>query len=670
MNVTKAGQHWWDRPFRTFQTNLREIDADLDVDGVLKFIVTFGADAWLLNTGGIISNYPSDLEFQTRNPVLAERSSGDLIGDAVTAAHAAGVKLLCRMDFSKVAGPVADAHPDWCFRGPDGRRQEYQGLVSVCPNGGYYQEAVVAVLDEITDRYDVDGFFFNWFSFNEVDYSRTYHGVCHCDACVAAYAAWGGGGGDLPNGRGDAEYPRWRVFAAERLEDLSRRFHDHLKARRPEVALFARQHSDVVFHEANNAVGRDLWPTATSEEVSVARTHRPDAPVFVNAVAFVDMPYRLASEEPHTFVQYLVQAISRSANPSTYVMGTPDVIPYAVLDEASTVVRFHREHDDVYTGLAPASTVGLVRPDPLRTDRTRAAAARAEYEGLFLAAQRRHVPVDVLAEEELLTVLARQNPYRVLVLGDLGELDPALVSALEVFTAAGGRLLLTGSTGVSGAGQQVVRAGVAEVSGVVDDVESLRNSYSVDPADVDVAAGALRGRPMAIFGALQRVVARPEVQVRHRYLAPAPFGPPEKCYGNVLSSEATTLRADGVTTIPWTVGRAYREVELAVLADHVETEVRHLLGADRQVEVDLPDAVEVSVARTAARTVVHLVNLSGAGRRNFGPPVPTSGVVRIPGLSAGSRVRALVSGVEVVADGNPLTPVPVIDLGAFEVLVW
>jgi len=661
--------HWWDHPFRTFQTNLREIDADLDVDAVLKFIVEFGADAWLLNTGGIISNYPSDLEFQTPNPVLARRASGDLIGDAVTAAHAVGVKLLCRMDFSKVAAPIANAHPEWCFRGPDGQRQEYQGLVSVCPNGGYYQHGVQAVLDEITGRYDVDGFFFNWFSFNEVDYSRTYHGVCHCDACVEAYAAWGGG--DLPDGREHAGYPRWRVFAAERLEELSRRFHDHLKARRPEVALFARQHSDVVFHEANNAVGRELWPTATGEEVSVARTHRPDAPVFVNSVAFVDMPYRLASEEPHTFVQYLAQAIAHSAYPSTYVMGTPDLIPYAVLDVASQVVRFHRDHTEVYDGLAPAAAVGLVRPDPLRTDRTKAAAARAEFEGLFLSAQRRHVPVDVLAEEELLTVLARENPYRVLVLGDLGELSAELVGALEGFAAAGGRLLLTGSTGITSVGSQVVRAGLDSVLGVVDDVESLRNSYSVDPADVQPATGAVLGRPMAIYGALHRVVATRDAQVRHRYLAPAPFGPPEKCYGNELTNEATTVRGDGVTTIAWTVGRAYREVELGVLADHVETELRHLLGGDRQVEADLPDGVEVVLGRNGSRTVAHLVNLTGAGRRNFGQPVPVHGaVLRIPGLAAGTRVEALIGGQSVVADGAELTELRLGRLDAFEVVRW
>src|SRR5690606_39764657 len=93
---------WWHHPFRTFQTNLREIDAGLDVEATLEAIQAHGADTWLLSVGGIIANHPSSLASQTVNPALAERPSGDLVGDAVAAAQARGVRVLGRMDFSKV----------------------------------------------------------------------------------------------------------------------------------------------------------------------------------------------------------------------------------------------------------------------------------------------------------------------------------------------------------------------------------------------------------------------------------------------------------------------------------------------------------------------------------------------------------------------------------------
>jgi len=100
---------WWKRPYRTFQTNLREIDAGLDVTKVLDHIERIGANTWLLNTAGIVSFYPSELEFQHPSPWLAERPSGDLVGDAVAAAHARGVRVLSRVDFSKVQSAISTA---------------------------------------------------------------------------------------------------------------------------------------------------------------------------------------------------------------------------------------------------------------------------------------------------------------------------------------------------------------------------------------------------------------------------------------------------------------------------------------------------------------------------------------------------------------------------------
>src|SRR5699024_9638141 len=111
---------WWDEPFRTFQTNLREIDAGLDVDKVADFIVDYGADTWLLSTAGIITNYPSALDCQTVNPALSERASRDLIGDAVAAAQARGIRVLGRLDFSKVDARRAEEYPQWCYLSPEG----------------------------------------------------------------------------------------------------------------------------------------------------------------------------------------------------------------------------------------------------------------------------------------------------------------------------------------------------------------------------------------------------------------------------------------------------------------------------------------------------------------------------------------------------------------------
>ena len=49
---------------------------------------------------------------------------------------------------------------------------------------------------------------------------------------------------------------------------------------------------------------------------SVAKTYRPSVPVLVNSVAYIDVPYRFAGEEPERFAEYLIQTIARGGIPS------------------------------------------------------------------------------------------------------------------------------------------------------------------------------------------------------------------------------------------------------------------------------------------------------------------------------------------------------------------
>jgi len=155
---------------------------------------------------------------------------------------------------------------------PTGQSQSIGDLVSVCPSGGYYQEKSFAAVDEVMDRYPVDGFFFNWFGFNEIDYSKVYNGVCHCLSCQRAFHAYSGGA-DLPAGPASSTYGVWRTFSAATIANLTDRLRARIAARRPNAFLLGRT-ADVIFHEANNALGRQLWHHATSEEVSAPRAYR------------------------------------------------------------------------------------------------------------------------------------------------------------------------------------------------------------------------------------------------------------------------------------------------------------------------------------------------------------------------------------------------------------
>ncbi|RUR01990.1 hypothetical protein ELQ94_05130 [Labedella endophytica] len=637
---------WWDRPFDMFQTNLREIDALLDVETVLDAVEDHGAGVWLLNVGGILSHYPTSLPFQTRNPLLDERPGGDLVGDAVMAAHARDTRLLARMDFSKVDARVADDHPEWCFRSPSGQRQTYEGLVSVCPSAGYYQERTLDILDEVLDRYPVDGFFFNWFGFNEVDYGGTVHGVCHCDACAEAFTAETGRA-SLPSFAGDDGYLEWKQFTARTIDRLTDTIRSHIADRAPDAGLILGRSADILFHEANNALGRALWPHATSESVSAFRVSQPEKPVLVNAVAFVDMPYRMASEQPEMFSQYLLQAISRGANPSTYIMGPTGGIDYACLPAARTVTRFHRDNAAIYDGLLPAADVGIVRPDPLAATGETHAASVSEFRGLFSGLLERHVAADVVPAEALSVVPLER--FRVVVLPDLIELDAAAERALGAFVEAGGRVVATGRSGIRADGSTTPWLPGETQLAVEADADALKSSY-VQVVESPVIEGStlvpLRGR-------VHTLSWRPDTEQRHRIIAAAPYGPPEKAYGHVVGTEvgcAIARHGHGYAVqIPWTVGAAYRELGLTSIRDLAVDVVAEAVGQDGTVTVDTSEHVEVSVGRSRAGLVVHLLNQSGQRRNSMGPSVPVHGTtLRFPGSAAGGaeEIRVLAPGVE------------------------
>jgi hypothetical protein len=668
-----TGSYWWQEPFRMFQTNLREIDAGLDVEATLDFIEGYGANAWLISVGGILSNYPTGLAFQTANPALAQRASGDLIGDAAKAAAERGVHLLARMDFSKIDHRRAEEHPEWCFVGPDGQPQVYNGLTSVCPSAEYYQHRLFDVLNEVLDRYPVEGFFLNWMSYNEVDYSKQYRGVCQCLSCQRLFAEYAPGV-ELPTGPGSDGYQRWRKFTAGMLDDLTARIQRLISSRRPEAALILGDRADMIFHEANNAVGRPLWHHRTSEQVSAARTFQPDKPVLVNSVGFVDMPYRLAGEEPHHFAQFLVQAISRGANPSTYIMGTPDVVDYECLEVGAGIIQHHRDHAEVYRGLVSDARLLLLRPDSLRHAPERKAEITEEFQGLYLSLQERHMAFDVLSEARFVDRASGEyglDQYRVLVLPDLGALDEETVRILDAFVEGGGAVVATGSSGFDGDRVQCATFPVARRRAIRDTLEGVRSMHLAVP-DGD------RVRPVPVIGAFHGVDPKPDASADVWAVSRAPYGPPEKCHGHLpLDQPGVVIGKAGqgsVAVLPWMVGRGYRTLGLSA---HRDLFVDTLLQLDPNVASRsgvgggkaLPEQMEIVRGRSDSGRVIHLLNRSGDADQRFRAPLPIAPATFAIDAGA-SRVRALRAGRElpIEHDGDqPYVLLP--EIGLFEVLV-
>lgn len=118
-----TGQWWLDRPVRLIQTNLREIDAiDFDTDRYCRDIEASGANAVLINVGGIVANYPSKLKYQYVNPHL----KFDMIGRVIERLHAKDIRVIGRFDFSKLKETPAKDKPERLYVSPEGYNVNFQ----------------------------------------------------------------------------------------------------------------------------------------------------------------------------------------------------------------------------------------------------------------------------------------------------------------------------------------------------------------------------------------------------------------------------------------------------------------------------------------------------------------------------------------------------------------
>jgi hypothetical protein len=139
-----------------------------------------------------------------------------------------------------------------------------------------------------------------------------------------------------------------------------------------------------------------------------------------------------------------------------------------------------------------------------------------------------------------------------------------------------------------------------------------------------------------------------------RFIPPAMFGPPEKCYYTEVSDipalYARTAGQGRVAWIPWRVGTHFEELGHAGHAALVTSALDQLLELPRRVRVEAPAVVELThrADRGGRFEWLSLYNHSGQLDRVLGSPLPIHDVtVRI-------KPRLPVKSARLLKAGQPL----------------
>lgn len=627
---------WWkDRAWRIVQTNLREIDmADMDAAEYVRQLQEFNANTVIINTGGIVASYPSKIPFQSPNRYL----TGDDLKTVVKACKDAGIRVISRVDFSKVRRPLYEQHPEWAYVSPKGEIIDYHGLVHMCFNSDYQQKISMDILREIIRDVDPDGIFLNMGGYSvALDYTRGYQGICQCENCRKRFHEMYGLELPQADDPSDPVYQTYKQFQQETLAAYHRQIKAVIAQEKPDLLFFPidmlRGEVGTFFEGAD----QNNYMYKGSELLKLERYSAPDVVSSVTSVDFIDMWYRHAAVSPHEQELRLAQMLANGGFADFYQVGRldnhPDKSGYAPLKK---MFRYHRDHEEDYHANPSAARLALISPRETFWSKGEQGFP-AEYYGWYHLLTQQHYLFDCIRMNTL--GAAPLEKYTAIILPDVQDVSDEAARMLDDFARVGGTVIATGEAGHRDGSHQkrqtiplaclgVEKLGYVgrdyisayfDIGGSRDQFPRFRDTKWIYLHDVYCYAQYLPG-----------------VKQSMRFIPPHRHSPPEDAYPtNITDYPAFTVNEFGAgrgVCVPWKPGADHYHYGFPHMGNFMADLLEHVLKLER-VTGNLPEMVEVEHTRRkdGSADYVHLINYTGHSLKSYFPPVPLSSLsVELP----------------------------------------
>lgn len=617
---------WWlGNRMRMIQNNLRDIDAQMDIDYEVQKLKEFGANVLQAGCGGITSFFPSELDCQRPNPYL----KGDFFGELTQKCHENDIRVIARFDFSKTHECFYEAHKDeWYVKSIHGGPIRYHDTVATCVNGKYQQECSHEILKEALGRYPLDGVFFNMFGYIDRDYSGNYTGICQCDSCRKRFKDAYGHELPVKEEPGAPLYQMYKKFQMEIIEELLGKIRETVKSFGPDIAVSAYHHHgvDIIRNESNSAVDRPypFWVYQSSLNVSEVEGSFEDkvsSNCFINAV---DIPYRFMGVSKSLGQIRLYENIASGSGLDWCIIGSFEDYPDRENFEAvKKIFHFHRKYESYFGNFSSQAKILLVNPSPFYQR-----SISPEFLGFFKMLKEEHRLFRVVEQAALDQAADQLDRYDVVIIPGIPKTESGKFErALETAEA---RIVATGLS-------------------FEQQPEILKSLFGVELGEIlrPVRGAYMKTEPKRVFKnfadrdwvyldrEFRCIKTEPENENILPLVNPARYGPPERCFGHTVSGEYCVFIKDGrAVYFPWQPGQLYYFHGYEDFKYLLLNTIDHVAQNNNPFITNAPKNVEVFCDWCAENTyLVQFINLSGFNGTTFFEPNPIHNIeISFPGL--------------------------------------
>ena len=627
---------WWtEKPFRMIQNNLRDIDGTMDAELEVKWLLDFGANVVQLGCGGISAFTETEQPFQRRTPYL----QGDKFGELLKKCHENGIRVIARFDVSKAHVNFLETHPEWFSRSLTGKPILYNDTAATCINGPYQQELTMEIIGEIVRKYPVDGIFFNMFGYQVRDYDGNYVGICQCENCRRRFFEYSGM--ELPKEEDPADeaYRKYAEFKQYTVRDMLQKIRRTVKAVNPEIAVstYSPDEIDIIRSESNSAVDRPypFWVYSASDNTSVIRGTYPDKVSSNVAINAVDIPYRFMGVSKYLTKLRLLQNMANGSNLDWCIIGSfPDYPDRENFEAVREVFHFHRQYEDLFSGMKSEAKILLVR-----------ASSQTEYRGIFRILKEAHLLFDVVSSEEEDRISDILDRYQLVILPGISHIRSERLQNALLRTKAG--IVSTG-------------ASFREDPDFLLQLFGVRLGKKIEP----VRGSYLLTEPKAIFRSFPKrdwIYLDREAYEMHSenpepilpLIRSAMYGPPERCFGHEITDSSMAAVYGGKNLyLPWLLGTLYYSHGYEDFREILLDLMRYFRPDLQKIRVEAPSCVEFFCDRIDEnRLLLQFINLSGFNGTTFSAPLSIAKIrVLLPGPVKAERLKK--EGTFVVSEGS------------------